>query len=238
MQTYYKHELKKPRQSTVSSSIKPPTSYTPLDSKMQVQQKQQFPLSQTQVFKEDIGPYCSGRTFTRLGHVLQRTIPPYSCQCEKVILIRDRDEANYYLEHLFDDELYNSAESFYSDINEEDAVRNDYKEREAPLEIVPTTGYLSVVSEEEVLDGNIQGVSERLYQRQRGKTLGPKRLIGLDLEWRPQYNRGARENPTALVQVAVKNTVLLLQVSAMKGMFFLFTSSSASHLFSLEFLAL
>ncbi|PAV21868.1 ribonuclease H [Pyrrhoderma noxium] len=186
------HELKKPRQSTVSSSIKPPTSYTPLDSKI-------------------------GRTFTRLGHVLQRTIPPYSCQCEKVILIRDRDEANYYLEHLFDDELYNSAESFYSDINEEDAVRNDYKEREAPLEIVPTTGYLSVVSEEEVLDGNIQGVSERLYQRQRGKTLGSKRLIGLDLEWRPQYNRGARENPTALVQVAVKNTVLLLQVSAMKA---------------------
>ncbi|KAG0703132.1 ribonuclease H-like domain-containing protein [Suillus ampliporus] len=43
-------------------------------------------------------------------------------------------------------------------------------------------------------------------------TPGP---LGFDLEWRPNYRKGARENRVALVQLAGRDSVLLLQVSAM-----------------------
>ena len=46
-------------------------------------------------------------------------------------------------------------------------------------------------------------------------------LLGFDLEWKPIYYRGAKENPVALVQLASYDTILLLQISAMKGTFFL-----------------
>ncbi|KAH9005962.1 hypothetical protein EDB86DRAFT_3071028 [Lactarius hatsudake] len=39
--------------------------------------------------------------------------------------------------------------------------------------------------------------------------------IGLDLEWRPTFTSGRRENPIALVQLACDDEVLLVQVSAM-----------------------
>lgn len=42
-------------------------------------------------------------------------------------------------------------------------------------------------------------------------------VLGFDLEWKPIYYRGAKENPVALVQLASNDTVLLLQISAMKG---------------------
>ncbi|KAG1757304.1 ribonuclease H-like domain-containing protein [Suillus lakei] len=42
--------------------------------------------------------------------------------------------------------------------------------------------------------------------------IGP---LGFDLEWRPNYRKGASENPVALVQLAGFDTILLLQVSAM-----------------------
>ncbi|KAG2156486.1 ribonuclease H-like domain-containing protein [Suillus bovinus] len=45
--------------------------------------------------------------------------------------------------------------------------------------------------------------------------IGP---LGFDLEWRPNYRKGGRENPVALVQLAGFDTILLLQISAMSGM--------------------
>ncbi|KAH9075772.1 hypothetical protein EDB83DRAFT_2515463 [Lactarius deliciosus] len=39
--------------------------------------------------------------------------------------------------------------------------------------------------------------------------------IGLDLEWRPTFTSGKRENPIALVQLACDDEILLMQVSAM-----------------------
>jgi|SRR6267154_744453 len=42
--------------------------------------------------------------------------------------------------------------------------------------------------------------------------------LGFDLEWRPNYRKGARENRVALVQLAGHDAILLLQVSAMSGM--------------------
>lgn len=42
------------------------------------------------------------------------------------------------------------------------------------------------------------------------------RVAGLDCEWRPNFSPGP-ESPVALVQVALGRTVLLLQVSAMRG---------------------
>ncbi|KAG1755016.1 ribonuclease H-like domain-containing protein [Suillus paluster] len=43
-------------------------------------------------------------------------------------------------------------------------------------------------------------------------TPGP---LGFDLEWRPNYRKGAMENRVALVQLAGHDSILLLQVSAM-----------------------
>jgi hypothetical protein len=42
--------------------------------------------------------------------------------------------------------------------------------------------------------------------------------LGFDLEWRPNYRKGAKENPVALVQLASHDTILLLHVSYMSGM--------------------
>jgi hypothetical protein len=42
-------------------------------------------------------------------------------------------------------------------------------------------------------------------------------VLGFDLEWKPTYYRGGRENPVALVQIANYHSILLLQISAMKG---------------------
>lgn len=42
-------------------------------------------------------------------------------------------------------------------------------------------------------------------------------IFGLDLEWRPQFQKGEKENPTALIQICGRDTILLLQMSNMKG---------------------
>lgn len=42
-------------------------------------------------------------------------------------------------------------------------------------------------------------------------------VLGFDLEWKPIYHKGGKENPVALVQLASYDTVLLLQISAMEG---------------------
>jgi exonuclease 3'-5' domain-containing protein 2 len=42
-------------------------------------------------------------------------------------------------------------------------------------------------------------------------------VLGFDLEWKPIYYKGGKENPVALVQLASFDTVLLLQISAMEG---------------------
>jgi hypothetical protein len=47
-------------------------------------------------------------------------------------------------------------------------------------------------------------------------TLAPG-AFGFDLEWKPTFVKGAGENPVALVQLANDETILLLQISAMKG---------------------
>ncbi|KAK0465286.1 ribonuclease H-like domain-containing protein [Desarmillaria tabescens] len=39
--------------------------------------------------------------------------------------------------------------------------------------------------------------------------------VGFDLEWKPSFVRGARENPVALVQIATETEVFLFQLSAM-----------------------
>ncbi|KAG2155447.1 ribonuclease H-like domain-containing protein [Suillus clintonianus] len=39
--------------------------------------------------------------------------------------------------------------------------------------------------------------------------------LGFDLEWRPNYWKGASENPVALVQLSTHDTILLLHISAM-----------------------
>jgi hypothetical protein len=44
--------------------------------------------------------------------------------------------------------------------------------------------------------------------------------VGFDLEWKPSFHRGRYENPVALVQLANKDSILLLQVSAMSGELF------------------
>ena len=40
---------------------------------------------------------------------------------------------------------------------------------------------------------------------------------GFDLEWKPNWRKGQLENPVALVQLANEDTVLLIQVIAMRG---------------------
>ena len=48
----------------------------------------------------------------------------------------------------------------------------------------------------------------------------PTGPFGFDLEWRPNFVKGGTDNPVALVQLANESTVMLFQVSAMKGNFF------------------
>lgn len=43
------------------------------------------------------------------------------------------------------------------------------------------------------------------------------KAYGFDLEWKPNYVKGQKENPVALVQIANHAVILLLQVNAMKG---------------------
>ena len=42
--------------------------------------------------------------------------------------------------------------------------------------------------------------------------------LGFDLEWRPVFVKGQPENRVALVQLSSRDTVVLFQVSAMKGL--------------------
>ncbi|KAI0697139.1 ribonuclease H-like domain-containing protein [Cytidiella melzeri] len=44
--------------------------------------------------------------------------------------------------------------------------------------------------------------------------LGP---LGFDLEWKPNFYKGSPENPVALVQLASEDTVLLIQLTAMRS---------------------
>jgi hypothetical protein len=45
----------------------------------------------------------------------------------------------------------------------------------------------------------------------------PQGPLGFDLEWRPNFYKGQRENPVAVVQLASYDTIILLQISAMSG---------------------
>lgn len=42
-------------------------------------------------------------------------------------------------------------------------------------------------------------------------------VVGFDLEWKPVYRRGQRENPVALVQLANSHKVLLIHICKMPG---------------------
>ena len=44
------------------------------------------------------------------------------------------------------------------------------------------------------------------------------KVLGFDLEWRPNFIKGNPENPVALVQLASEDTILLIHVSFMQGM--------------------
>ena len=43
------------------------------------------------------------------------------------------------------------------------------------------------------------------------------KVLGFDLEWRPNFVKGNPENPVALVQLASEDTILLIHVSFMQG---------------------
>lgn len=43
------------------------------------------------------------------------------------------------------------------------------------------------------------------------------KVFGFDLEWKPTFQKGARENPVSLIQLANDDTILLFQVTAMRG---------------------
>ncbi len=42
-------------------------------------------------------------------------------------------------------------------------------------------------------------------------------VVGFDLEWKPTYRSGQRENPVALVQLANSHKVLLIHICKMPG---------------------
>lgn len=44
--------------------------------------------------------------------------------------------------------------------------------------------------------------------------LGAK-VLGFDLEWKPNFIKGNPENPVALVQIASEDTILLIHVALM-----------------------
>ena len=50
----------------------------------------------------------------------------------------------------------------------------------------------------------------------------PPGPLGFDLEWRPNYVKGAPQNPVAVVQLASADIVLVLQISKMSGVFYIF----------------
>lgn len=52
--------------------------------------------------------------------------------------------------------------------------------------------------------------------------------LGFDLEWKPNYFKGEMQNPVALVQLATEDTILLIQVTAMRSKF-LCTSDLGMH---------
>ncbi len=43
------------------------------------------------------------------------------------------------------------------------------------------------------------------------------KVLGFDLEWRPNFIRGNPENPVALVQLASEDTILLIHVALMSS---------------------
>ena len=58
------------------------------------------------------------------------------------------------------------------------------------------------------------GDLNRANQELAKLTPGP---LGFDLEWKPNYVKGERENRVALLQLANAESILLLQLSAMRG---------------------
>src|SRR5277367_4134934 len=47
----------------------------------------------------------------------------------------------------------------------------------------------------------------------------PHGPLGFDLEWRPNFKKGGKKNPVALVQIANAQFVFLVQISAMARTF-------------------
>jgi hypothetical protein len=47
--------------------------------------------------------------------------------------------------------------------------------------------------------------------------LSRQTVFGFDLEWKPTFQRAAKENPVALVQLANDDNIILFQITAMKS---------------------
>lgn len=52
---------------------------------------------------------------------------------------------------------------------------------------------------------------------QRLWTRYPHSVVGLDMEWKPNYIKGLPENPVAVVQIGSEESILIVQISAMPG---------------------
>lgn len=76
-----------------------------------------------------------------------------------------------------------------------------------------TLYYLQTVEETDTM---LRRLSDKLkHNKEQGSS-----VIGFDLEWRPNYKPGRKENPVALVQLATEDEVFLVQVHWMKSKFF------------------
>ena len=65
----------------------------------------------------------------------------------------------------------------------------------------------------------------------------PSGPLGFDLEWRPTYKKGAPENPVALIQLANEHSIMLFQVSCMRGRHYTPypSANQNTHIFLAEF---
>ena len=92
-----------------------------------------------------------------------------------------------------------------------DGLSNDSTQPEEPLRVYDIYSYVNKSPNIRLI--YIQNAATADVAISQLKT----KVLGFDLEWRPNFIKGNPENPVALVQLASEDTILLIHVSFMQG---------------------
>ncbi len=92
-----------------------------------------------------------------------------------------------------------------------DGLSNDSTQPEEPPRVYDIYSYANKSPNTRVIYIQTEVAADAAISQLKSK------VLGFDLEWRPNFIKGYPENPVALVQLASEDTILLIHVSFMQG---------------------